>query len=234
MQVEFYNLVRKSGREPSSTYGVMLGVLMMSIVAMSEMALVNYHLIWVFMPLLSMVYVLEIYKRHAHPFTNIAYTIMGVVYVALPLSMLINLSFESGTYTYQRVVGLFFLVWSNDVGAYFAGILLGKTKLFESISPKKTWEGTIGGIIFCQFFAFLLFQIIGYQDAIHWHAMALIVGIAGTYGDLVESLFKRSVSTKDSGSKLPGHGGFLDRFDSLVFTVPFILVYFKLADYFVK
>ena len=231
-QIEFYDLVRKSGREPSSSYGLVMGILLFLIVALVELDLATYDLIYLYIPLVSIIYILELYKIHGHPFTNIAYSIMGVVYVMLPLSMLTMIAFIEGDYNYVVVVGLFFLIWSNDVGAYFAGILFGKSKLFERISPKKTWEGAVGGAAFSQFFAFLLFKFFGYQQPLHWHFIALIVVAAGNYGDLVESLFKRSVAIKDSSSKLPGHGGFLDRFDSLIMAIPFVLAYLKLVSYF--
>ena len=120
------------------------------------------------------------------------------------------------------------MTWANDVGAYFTGILFGRTKLFERISPKKSWEGSIGGATTSIITSLVISQYFPGLNSIEWIGVSVIVVIAGTYGDLVESHFKRSIQIKDSGSIIPGHGGFLDRFDSLLIAVPFVVVFLKL------
>ena len=125
-------------------------------------------------------------------------------------------------------MGLLLIIWASDTGAYFAGSAFGRTKLFERISPKKTWEGLIGGALVAGGFAIGLSRYYSDLNTIEWLSGAAIVVVAGNYGDLVESLFKRSMSIKDSGNSIPGHGGFLDRFDSLILSVPFIVVFLKL------
>ena len=153
---------------------------------------------------------------------------LGITYVALPFSLINVIVFDGGDYAYEILLGLMLIIWSSDTGAYFAGTAFGKTKLFERISPKKSWEGSIGGTLFAVGFAYLTMIYFGQLSLFEWLTVAVIVVVAGTYGDLVESHFKRTMSIKDSGNIIPGHGGFLDRFDSLILTVPFIVIFLKL------
>jgi phosphatidate cytidylyltransferase len=126
------------------------------------------------------------------------------------------------------IVGFFILIWANDTGAYLTGISLGRHKLMVRISPKKTWEGFIGGILIASLVAWFLTDWLGVMDKIHWIIISLIVSVAGTYGDLVESMLKRSTGLKDSGTILPGHGGFLDRFDSTIISFPLVYLFISL------
>ena len=160
---------------------------------------------------------------------NIAYTFLGIIYVALPFALICVLSMVLGRYSWQIVLGCLFLLWASDTGAYFAGTNFGKTKLFERVSPKKSWEGSIGGFILAMFIAYILSIYFEDIEGWKWYVIGAIIVIAGTYGDLVESLFKRSIKIKDSGSVIPGHGGFLDRFDGLLLSVPFIIAFLKLV-----
>jgi phosphatidate cytidylyltransferase len=116
---------------------------------------------------------------------------------------------------------MFLLIWTNDTFAYFSGRAFGKRKLFERISPKKTWEGTIGGILFTLLLGFIIGAYINKGEVLFWMVSALIIAPGAIFGDLLESLFKRSLNIKDSGKILPGHGGVLDRFDAALFTIPF-------------
>ena len=131
------------------------------------------------------------------------------------------------SYSYQIIIGLFLILWASDTGAYFAGIQFGKRKLFERVSPKKSWEGSVGGAILSLAFALGVSHFFKDLEVWQWIVISLITIVCGTYGDLVESLFKRSMQIKDSGKKLPGHGGFLDRFDGLLLSVPFIVIFLK-------
>ncbi len=125
------------------------------------------------------------------------------------------------------IIGLLLILWASDTGAYFAGIKFGKRKLFERVSPKKSWEGSIGGAALALAMAYLLSYYFRTILLEQWLIISGIIVIGGTYGDLVESLFKRSMEIKDSGTKLPGHGGFLDRIDSLLLASPFLVFYLK-------
>ncbi len=134
----------------------------------------------------------------------------------------------NGIFQYEIILGTLFILWASDSGAYFAGTRFGKTKLFERISPKKSWEGSVGGAITSFGVALVLASKFTILDVTQWMIITTIIIIAGTYGDLVESLFKRSIEIKDSGQSIPGHGGFLDRFDGLLLASPFITAFLKI------
>jgi len=184
-------------------------------------------------PLLCLVFISELYRKSAQPFTNIAYTLAGIAYITLPLLsiIIVALGIDLGSdipYNAGMVFGTIFILWSSDTGAYMLGSWLGKHRLFERISPKKSWEGFFGGALFSLIAGYLMwrfFESVGLYD---WLIIALIVVITGTFGDLVESMFKRSLKVKDSGTFFPGHGGILDRFDGLFISAPFVMLYLLL------
>jgi len=228
-QIEFYRLVGVDGWNPLKTFGTIIGTIIYSISFLIEIDFLPFESYFIVFPILSCIFLIALYKKeHLKPFTNIAYTVLGVVYIAVPFALLNHAAFNSGGYNYQLILGLLFLLWSSDSGAYFSGKRFGKTKLFERVSPKKTWEGTLGGTAAALVVALILSHYFT-SVAIHdWLLMGLIIVVVGTYGDLVESLFKRSISIKDSGTFIPGHGGFLDRFDGLLLSAPFIAAYVRI------
>lgn len=194
----------------------------------------------VFIPyLVSIIYLMvaELYLKNEDPIHDWAYTMMAQLYIALPFSLLSTLAFHTtpqGLVAYDAVLPLsvFVFLWINDTGAYICGSLLGKHKLFPRISPGKSWEGSIGGGILVIAVAVLVWWLTDqYQlnqlglTAIEWAGLGLTVVVFGTWGDLVESLFKRTLGIKDSGNILPGHGGMLDRFDSSLLAIPAAVVY---------
>ena len=193
----------------------------------------------VFIPyLISIIYLLiaELYLKQEDPVSNWAYTMMSQLYIALPFSMLNVLAFRAMgdgiCYTYLMPLSVFVFLWINDTGAYLCGSLLGKHKLFPRISPGKSWEGSVGGGILVMAIAVLVWHLTeqyGVNDlqlsAAEWAGLGLTVVVFGTWGDLVESLFKRTLGIKDSGHILPGHGGMLDRFDSSLLAIPAAVVY---------
>lgn len=193
----------------------------------------------VFIPyLLTIIYLLvaELYAKNSDPVSTWAYTMMTQLYIALPFSMLGVLAFratpEGTAYTYLMPLSVFILLWVNDSGAYCCGSLLGRHKLFPRISPGKSWEGSVGGAVFAVAAALVvghLAEHYGVNDLglgpVEWAGLGLVVVVFGTWGDLVESLFKRTLGIKDSGNILPGHGGMLDRFDSALLALPAAVVY---------
>ena len=194
----------------------------------------------VFIPyLLSIIYlfVAELYLKQEDPIGDWAYTMMSQLYIALPFSLLNVLAFRSTgngsiVYTYLIPLSVFIFLWMNDTGAYLCGSLLGRHKLFPRISPGKSWEGSIGGGILVMAIAVLIWyltDLYGVNDlglnALEWAGLGLTVVVFGTWGDLVESLFKRTLGIKDSGNILPGHGGMLDRFDSSLLAIPAAVIY---------
>lgn len=178
--------------------------------------------------------IIELFQKTDKPFQNVAGTLLGIFYAIVPIFLLIGISKEdiysegalfSTKFTPNIAAGILFLTWINDTGAYLVGSKIGKTPLFPRISPKKTWEGTIGGIVFCVLSAFLIHRLLGVLSLTDWMVVGGLVSIFGTLGDLIESMLKRSVGVKDSGTFMPGHGGFLDRFDAFIFEIPFIFLY---------
>ena len=207
---------------------IILGISFLTLVFLNTQGIVNNSWYVLLMPLVWLPFVHELFKDGNSQFQKIALTLLIPVYIALPLSFLYLTGCLNGEYDYKVLIGFFVLVWSNDSGAYLVGVSIGKHKLFERISPKKTWEGFFGGIAFTLIAASLLNPLTQYNNLAVWISAGLIVSIFGTIGDLVESMLKRSVNIKDSGSLLPGHGGILDRFDAVLFSAPMVFALFVL------
>jgi phosphatidate cytidylyltransferase len=232
---EFYALAGLDGMVVQKTFGTLSGLVIFCLSYFIEFNIISYRYYFLIFPMVSCVYMIKLYKKFERkPFTNIAYTFLGVFYVAVPFALLNIATFENHQYDYQIIFGCLFILWASDTGAYFAGTLFGKRKLFERISPKKSWEGFIGGAILAIAFAYALpyfFSSIGHEPTIRswqWLVIGGIIIVGGTYGDLIESLLKRSIEIKDSGTSLPGHGGFLDRFDGLLISAPFIVAFLEI------
>lgn len=194
------------------------------------------------LPITALLYLLAllvsaILINRADTFNTIIYSAFGQLYITLPFCLLLLISYEyklaNTIYHYAFVLAIFVFIWINDTFAYLSGVTLGKNKLLERISPKKTIEGFIGGIFFTMLagvgFSFLFKE----YSIFFWVGFALIASIFGTLGDLFESLIKRTYNIKDSGQLIPGHGGILDRIDSLLFVIPAIYVYLLITNYFV-
>ena len=193
----------------------------------------------VFIPyLVSIVYLMvaELYMKAKDPINNWAYAMLSQLYIALPLSLLNILAFRSNgysiQYSYLAPLAVFVFLWINDAGAYCVGSLIGRHKLFPRISPGKSWEGSVGGGLLVVVAAVAVWYFTtqyGVNDlglsAYEWAGLGIVVVVFGTWGDLIESLFKRTLGIKDSGNILPGHGGMLDRFDSTLMAVPAAVVY---------
>ena len=193
--------------------------------------------------LLTLIYLFisELYLKQKNPIQDWAYTMLSQLYIALPFSMINVLSFQADPLTGQIAyhwllpMSVFIFLWANDTGAYCAGSLFGRHKLFPRVSPGKTWEGSIGGAVIVLIIAAVISYFAG-SDAslstlnaqlstLKWLGLGLVVVFFGTWGDLVESLFKRTLGIKDSGNILPGHGGMLDRFDSSLLAIPAAVIY---------
>ncbi|MGL5112726.1 MAG: phosphatidate cytidylyltransferase [Flavobacterium sp.] len=159
-------------------------------------------------------------------------------YIILPFVFITKISFGINAYNPKIIIGLFVLIWTNDTFAYIVGKSMGKHKLFEKISPKKTIEGFLGGIVFAVFAGFLISKLyiepkpeFSQKSIVIWTSIAVIVGVMGTIGDLIESKFKRIAEVKDSGTIMPGHGGILDRLDSVIFVAPIIFLFYQILNY---
>ncbi|WMJ72482.1 phosphatidate cytidylyltransferase [Cytophagaceae bacterium ABcell3] len=225
---EFYKMMESSGLKPNRIYGTALGLFIFTIVFFIEYGLLHARTFYMIIPIFFLLFIMELFTKHDKPFHNIAFTFLGIIYIAFPLAMLSIPAFSTGTYNYGHILSVLLIIWATDTGAYIAGRAFGKNKLFERISPKKTWEGSIGGAILSVATALVLSTFFTTLSPLNWVFLALIIMVFGSFGDLVESLLKRSLDIKDSGALIPGHGGFLDRFDSLLIASPFIAAYFKI------
>lgn len=226
--MEFQNLVHKLGYNPHKIAAQILGLLILLVTWL----VFHYH--WsapfflLLIPFVFLQFVFELFRKKPTPFENIALSLLGNIWISIPLALFFSLChFPFATLQYEPFMplGYFFILWLGDTGAYFVGRFAGKHKLFYRISPNKTWEGSVGGGISAVFAGFLNFKLFNHLPLNHWLLLALVINVTGTFGDFTKSLLKRSVGVKDSGTILPGHGGILDRFDSLVGSVPFAFIY---------
>lgn len=192
----------------------------------------------IFIPYLFLIlylFISELYKKQPNPLNNWAYAMMSQIYIALSFALLNVLAYHSSAtesvsqYNPILPLSIFIFNWVNDTGAYCTGMLFGKHRLFERISPKKSWEGSIGGAVFSIIAAIVLAHFFTFLSTGVWIGLGLTVVVFGTWGDLTESLMKRTLGIKDSGNILPGHGGMLDRFDSTLMAVPAAVVYLYLV-----
>lgn len=228
-QWEFYRLIKLQSYLPIRLLGVAIGGALFILSFLISRGTIPPKYYFAVFPIASFIFLIKLYKKNDNaPFINIALFYLGLTYVALPFALINVVVHYHGWYTYEILLGLMVIIWASDTGAYFAGVRFGKRKLFERISPKKSWEGAIGGAITALGMSILFSRFYTGLEPWQWISVAIIVVIAGTYGDLVESMFKRTMQIKDSGTSIPGHGGFLDRFDSLILSVPFIVVFLKL------
>ena len=239
--LEFFKLMEKAGFSPKKSIVTTIGTLIYLIIFSYSLDETNFKLLFIIFPLLVLIVVLEIFRKNETPISNIAFSIMGILYVVVPFSLLnffaygnnadSIVSIASPNHPAYLLLGFFIIQWACDSGAYLVGTNFGKTKLSPKISPNKTWEGFFGGLILATFIGYIIACYIG-SNPIHWVLISIIIVVFGTLGDLTESQIKRSVGVKDSGNLLPGHGGILDRFDGVLFSAPFVLAYLHFVDLF--
>lgn len=230
---EFAQLVSKSGEVSINKTITALGgaYLFLALMSFCTQQSVGARVFLPYLGLLLYMMITELYLKKKNPTGNWAYSMLSQLYVALPFALLNVLAFqnspETGSVTYNPILPLsiFVFIWLSDTGAYCVGSLIGKHRLFERISPKKSWEGSIGGGIFSIASSLGFAHFFPFMPGWQWVGLAIVVVIFGTWGDLTESLMKRQLGIKDSGNILPGHGGMLDRFDSALMAIPAAVVY---------
>ena len=232
---EFYRLCRKKGVQPMSSVGIATSLAIFALAfavfmqwgspATETTARIVLGALLYIMLIVPTTFVCELWRKSATPIANIATTFMGIIYVALPMAMLLYIpQMLVGKWSAWAMLAFVSIIWINDICAYLVGVSIGKHRLCERISPKKSWEGFFGGLAGAIGFAVLFGHLLG-GNLVVWGGLGLVVALAGVAGDLIESLIKREVDVKDSGTMMPGHGGFLDRFDALFIATPFALFY---------
>lgn len=229
---EFYRMAAPKVKKREYFSSMFAGAAIYVLSALTAANIIPFEALELLIPICAWFFLVELYKNREKPFENIGLTVLGLIYITLPFSLLNYMAFlPFGFYNYELVLGIFFFLWVSDSGAYVVGRLIGRTKLFERISPNKTIEGSVGGILAAMALAwFGVKNAFDSLDGIDWLVVSAIVSISGIYGDLIESLLKRSFGRKDSGSLLPGHGGVLDRFDSLILSAPMVYAYIRLIQ----
>lgn len=236
---EYMTVVETSGVKPQKVMGVVMTVLLIQGAYFPKIIEISWVVAYMFM---NFVLALELFRKEEQAFNNIVHTLLPIFWVALPFAMagVMNAILDHR----EVVLALFILLWTSDTFAYCGGSLFGKHKMFKRISPKKTWEGFATGVLFTcgmavglsfipYFKEALLFSANTATNVLVWIGLGLIAVVAGTLGDLIESMFKRTYGVKDSGNIMPGHGGMLDRFDSFLFAMPFCMIYWVLITFIV-
>ncbi len=233
---EFYALAEKQGDAPQRIVGMVAG----TILFLLNFAIVSDALrswgpdrailscaVYVLVSLPAM-FILELFRKSSRPAANIGTTMAAIAYVAMPLSLMCYFPLlGTNGWDSRMVIFFIFIIWANDVFAYLVGMSIGRHKLFERLSPKKSWEGFFGGLLGAVAMGFVAAYVLDASRAM-WVGLALIAAVTGVLGDLAESMLKRAAGVKDSGSLIPGHGGVLDRFDAMLLAAPFVFVYLLL------
>lgn len=225
--LEFYSIVKKDNAQPQVVIGLLtaVGIYFSSFLFFENLELAHFFINCSLLLILS-IFCFEIFKKSEPNFNNIALTLTGLIYIALPMSLTLFLIQDTiNEYNYTLLLSVFILIWLSDTGGYVIGVRFGKHKLHEKISPKKSWEGAFGSLIFSIIGSIILSLMFTLMNSTEWVVLAIVVSAASLIGDLVESYLKRSVNIKDSGRILPGHGGILDRIDSALFVIPTVYIY---------
>lgn len=235
---EFYKLSENLQAKPYKILGTLSAVCLYFSFIKSEylnIPLMAFDLRAVFLTLIPFVILLAaLFDKGQAPIQNALHTLLAIIYAVFPFALIHILVTPFGTehdtayFEPKLLLGVILLIWGNDTFAYLGGSLFGKHKMIERISPGKTWEGTITGIVLSFAASFLFEDLLLKTNTSLWPVLGILVPVLATFGDLVESLLKRQAGVKDTGNLMPGHGGILDRFDSLIFVSPFVFVILKL------
>jgi len=226
--LEFFELLLPDKSRTEKYLGVIAGSIINGMFVFISRNTLSFDWFYNLIPVFLLMFIIKLFENTKREFDTLAYQILGIIYISFPLSMLGKFAyFNTIEFDKGLPMGFFILLWTSDTGAYLSGRSFGKHKLFERVSPKKTWEGTIGALLLASGMAYLLstFEFFDVVDRSDWFVIAALIVVFGTFGDLMESLLKRNIDIKDSGSILPGHGGVMDRFDGLFLSVPAVYFY---------
>ena len=232
--MEYFKLTKRLKVKTPSDMATIAAVILFLVVFLHKEFGLAHNFLMIVPLIFIFIMIIEMFKRTRNPITNIAVTCFSFIYIFVPITSLYWMGFYNqynwtNEFHYTFLIGFFVLVWANDTGAYLLGSTIGKHKLFEKISPKKTIEGSLGGLVLSLVVAYFIAQNVLIVKVLDWMVIAILVVLFGTVGDLFESLIKRKAEVKDSGKILPGHGGMLDRFDGILFAAPVVLVYLSLV-----
>ncbi len=230
---EFYQMAEKAGSSPQQVTGLTAAIIIFAALTGAASGMIPLRMAGMAALLLFLPFVTELYRKKEKPLLNIAVTLLGLLYIALPMGLAGFMVFPqpdglTGFYPWI-LFGVMVTIWLYDSAAYLIGTAFGKHRLFERISPKKSWEGVAGGALTALAAGAVFASLIPVLNLMEWLGVSLLVIFSGTFGDLAESLMKRSLNLKDSGNLLPGHGGFLDRLDSFIFAIPPVVVWLLLT-----
>jgi phosphatidate cytidylyltransferase len=232
---EFYTLASTEQIRPLNYTGIIAGILLFIANFLYVSGYIKLSYLIGLALLLFLIFFVGLIRWRGHIISEAGITFLGILYIPVPLSMLAYLCYpekNASAYTSDLLLGYLIILWLFDTGAYITGSLLGKHKIMEKVSPGKTWEGLIGGLIIAAGTALVLAEIFEIIPRTDWIIISVIVAVTGTLGDLVESGIKRNASMKDSGKLLPGHGGILDRIDSVLLSIPFVTLYLLFRNYY--
>lgn len=230
---EFYDLTQKAGARPDKIVGIGMVILVFVYFFLHARSILHFDAVSAILILFFIPSLVGLLNQHNHSLLNIMVTAAAIIYIAIPIALFNFFVFDLMGKHYSPVflLAFFVLQWISDTGAYIIGSLVGKHKLSRKISPNKSWEGLIGGIMLTVIAAYCMSSYTGILYHLHWMIIGLIIAVVGTLGDLFESMIKRSVDVKDSGNILPGHGGVLDRFDSTLFSSSAVYIYLHVFYY---
>lgn len=226
--LEYYKLMEHVGQKALVLPGIAIALLAFNGSFMAASGISGFASFFFIIPLVFYIYFKVLFTEGFSAAKNIQATFSGVIYAGLPLAVLPWMVFGADGFSGKFVLGVFVLIWTNDTGAYLSGMAMGKHPFYPRISPKKTWEGTIGGFILTLILSAIISKWLFADDLLVALVLGAVVSVFATLGDLVESMLKREVGVKDSGNILPGHGGVLDRFDSLLFVAPAAFLVYSL------
>lgn len=228
---EFFGITGATGFTPHRGLAYLTGALVFVLSFLIASGQISPLWFFSVFPFILLTFICELFSNKSTPLQNIAITMAGLIYAAVPLSLSNYLVFSKfdGNYSPTLFLALLVLIWVYDSAAYLFGVTLGRHRLFERVSPKKSWEGAIGGTLTAiAVSVFVISRFTPEINAVHWAILAFLIVLTATLGDLTESMIKRQFGVKDSGSLFPGHGGILDRFDSLLFAIPVFVCYLEI------
>lgn len=227
---EYFLLAAKAESRKQNLSFFILGIIIYTLTGLIGIGVLDIVFAAALVPLYLTVIILELFRKTNASWNRIGTYFAGFTYVSIPFGLLNYFYFipDSDIFQVGIIIGLFVIVWSSDVFAYLVGSMIGRHRILERISPKKSWEGSIGGLLFALLAAYILSLFYKQLSLNQWLIMAVIIVVFGTIGDFAESMLKRQAGVKDSGNLFPGHGGVLDRFDAVIFAAPFVYLYLNL------